>query len=80
MSVVAEALGISPQHLSAMHHQPPPRRHRRPPLPDAELLGDNRALIADLPTYGYHRVHALCAAMPLGPGAPRPIPSGSTGS
>jgi len=28
-------------------------------LPDAELVGDIRALIADLPTYGYRRVHAL---------------------
>lgn len=30
-----------------------------PPLPDAELVSDIRALIADLPTYGYRRVHAL---------------------
>ena len=31
----------------------------RPPLPDAKLVTDIRALIIDLPTYGYHRVHAL---------------------
>ena len=31
----------------------------RPPLPDAELVADIRALVTDLPTYGYRRVHAL---------------------
>ena len=35
------------------------RRRGRPPLPDAELAADIRRLIADLPTYGYRRVHAL---------------------
>ncbi len=30
-----------------------------PPLPDAELLAAIQELIADLPTYGYRRVHAL---------------------
>lgn len=59
MSAVAEALGISRQHLSAMYNRSPARRRGRPPLPDAELVGDIRALIADLPTYGYRRVHAL---------------------
>ena len=28
-------------------------------MPDAELVADIRALVADLPTYGYRRVHAL---------------------
>ena len=36
-----------------------PRRRERSPRPDAELLAAIRALIADLPTYGYRRVHAL---------------------
>jgi len=35
------------------------RRRGRPPLPDTELVADIRRLIADLPTYGYRRVHAL---------------------
>ena len=38
---------------------PPPRRRGRPPLPDAEPVAEIRALILELPTYGYRRVHAL---------------------
>lgn len=37
----------------------PPRPRGRPPLPDGELVADIRLLVADLPTYGYRRVHAL---------------------
>jgi putative transposase len=35
------------------------RRRGRPPLPDDGLVAQIRALIIDLPTYGYRRVHAL---------------------
>lgn len=56
---VADALDITRPHLSAMRNRPPPRPRGRPPLPDAELVADIRLLVADLPTYGYRRVHAL---------------------
>jgi putative transposase len=59
VSAVAQAVGIARPHLSAIRNRPSPRRRGRPPLPDAELVSDIRALIADLPTYGYRRVHAL---------------------
>ena len=53
MTAVAHAIGISRQHLSAMRNRPPPRQRGPPQSPDAELVADIRALVADLPTYGY---------------------------
>ena len=58
MGAVASALSVSRPHL-ASSRQPVARRRGRPPAPDAELLAAIQALIADLPTYGYRRVHAL---------------------
>jgi putative transposase len=74
VTAVADAIGISRQHLSAMRNRPPPKRRGRPPLPDAELIADIRALVADLPTYGYRRVHALLRrqAQQTGRAAPNP--------
>jgi putative transposase len=58
VSAVASALGLSRPNLSS-RRTAPPRRRGRPPAPDEELVAAIRGLIADLPTYGYRRVHAL---------------------
>lgn len=74
VSAVASAIGITRPHLSTMRNRPPPRTRGRPPLPDAELVADIRALVAELPTCGYRRVHALLRrqAQETGRAAPNP--------
>ena len=63
MSAVASVLGVSRPHLASSRQtissRHPVARRGRPPAPDAELVAAIQALIADLPTYGYRRVHAL---------------------
>jgi putative transposase len=59
VSAVADAIGVARPHLSAMRQSRERRRRGRTPLPDAELVATIRGLIAELPTYGYRRVHAL---------------------
>jgi putative transposase len=71
VSAVAAALGLSRPHLSSRQTSIRCRRGR-PPAPDAELVAAIRALIADLPTYGYRRVHALLRRKAEGDGRPAP--------
>ena len=71
MSAVAAALGVSRPHLSS-RQRTAPRRRGRPPLPDAGLVAAIQTLIADLPTYGYRRVHALLRRQAEREGRPAP--------
>ncbi|WP_153003800.1 IS3 family transposase, partial [Aureimonas ureilytica] len=51
-------------------------RHRkplgRPPQPDADLVAAIKAVIADMPTYGYRRVHAILCRKARAAGEPLP--------
>ena len=71
MSAVAGALGLSRPNLSSQR-KAPPRRRGRPPTLDGELVAAIRALIADLPTYGYRRIHALLRRQAEQHGHPAP--------
>ena len=57
MRAVAETTGVSRSTLLAKPSTV--RRRGRPPLPEDDLLAEIRAVIAELPTYGYRRVHAI---------------------
>src|SRR3954449_10966259 len=70
-TTVAAALGVSRPHLSS-RQRTAPRRRGRPPLPDAGLVAAIQTLIADLPTYGYRRVHALLRRQAEREGRPAP--------
>lgn len=60
MKAVADTLGVARSNLAA---QAVPaiaaRRRGRRPQSDAALLAEIKAVIAELPSYGYRRVHAL---------------------
>ncbi len=47
-------------------------RRGSPPASDAELLGAIQVLSADLPTYGYRRIHALLRRQAERDGRPAP--------
>lgn len=76
MSAVAAALSVSRPHLASSRQASPAwkpmARRGRPPAPDAALLAAIQALIADLPTYGYRRVHALLRRQAERDGRPAP--------
>ena len=57
MKAVAQATGVARSTLQA--RPAPARRRGRPPLPEDGLLAEIHLLIAELPTYGYRRIHAL---------------------
>ena len=58
MKTIADALGVARSNLVVQAGATPARRGRRP-QPEDELLAEIRKVIADQPTYGYRRVHAL---------------------
>ena len=72
MRTVAEAIGVSRSNLVERLKQRPPRRIGRPPLPHEELVAQIKATIAELPTYGYRRVHAILKRQALAAGLKPP--------
>src|SRR5260221_2064311 len=77
-SVTAELAGKSVQlirdmlpsarRVTARMRERPKKRIGRPPLPDEKLVSEIKAVIAELPTYGYRRVHAILKRQALAPG------------
>ncbi len=68
MKTVAEVIGVSRSNLAKRLQQVAQKRIGRPPLPDEELLAQAKAVIAELPTYGYRRVHAILKRQALAAG------------
>lgn len=60
MKTVADTLSVARSNLVVQADPATVRQRRgRRPQPDAALLAEIKELIAELPTYGYRRVHAL---------------------
>ncbi len=62
MKAVAHVLGVARSNLVEQIKDRPRQRLGRPPVPADALVAEIKAFIADLPTYGYRRVHALLPA------------------
>ena len=76
MSAVAETLGVARSNLAARVARcaatPISARRGRLPAPEEDLLEQLRAVIGDLPTYGYRRVHAILRRQARADGLPAP--------
>ena len=59
MKTVAEVIGVSRSNLIKRMRERTKKRIGWPPLPDDKLVAEIKAVIAELPTYGYRRVHAI---------------------
>jgi putative transposase len=73
MKTVADVIGVSRSNLVERLQERPNKRIGRTPLPDDELVAQIKAVIAELPTYGYRRVHAILKRQALA--ADRKLPN-----
>ena len=58
--------------IDRMRERPKKRIGRPPPLPDDKLVAEIKAVIGELPTYGYRRVHAILKRQALAAGLKPP--------
>ena len=72
MKTVAEVIGVARSNLAERLRERPRRRRGRPPAPDDGLVATIKAVIAELPTYGYRRVHAILKRRELAQGRQPP--------
>ena len=59
MKVVCETLGVARSNAAMRAAGRLAKRRGRPPLPQDELLANIKAVIAEMPSYGYARVWAV---------------------
>jgi len=59
MTAVCKTLGVARSNIAERVKQIPSKARGRPPLADQGLVDEIKTIIADMPTYGYRRVHAI---------------------
>jgi putative transposase len=68
VKAVSDVIGIARSSLCEQRKERPRQRVGRPPAPADALVAEIKAVIADLPTYGYRRVHAILRRKALAEG------------
>src|SRR5262249_56388005 len=68
MKTMAEVIGVCRSNLIERMRERAKKRIGRPPLPDGTLVAEIKAVITELPTYGYRRVHAILKRQALAAG------------
>jgi putative transposase len=68
VKAVSDVIGIARSSLCEQMKERPRQRVGRPPAPTDALVAEIKAVIADLPTYGYRRVHAILRRKALAEG------------
>ena len=59
MKTVADVLWVARSNLARQMKERPRQRGGRPPASAETLVAEIKAIVAELPTYGYRRVHAI---------------------
>jgi putative transposase len=59
MKTVCDVLRVARSNVAIRFKAPPAKPLGRPPQPEAHLLAEIKAVIGDMPTYGYRRVWAV---------------------
>jgi putative transposase len=59
MTAVCETFGVARSNMAQRVKQRPSEARGRPPLADDDLVDEIKAIISEMPTYGYRRVHAI---------------------
>ena len=72
MRRVADVIGVARSNFVEQRRSRSRQRVGRPPGPADDLVAEIRAVIADLPTYGYRRVHAILRRRALAEGRQPP--------
>jgi putative transposase len=72
VKAVADVVGVARSSLCEQMRDRPRQRVGRPPAPAEALVAEIKAVIADLPTYGYRRVHAILRRKALAEGRQPP--------
>ncbi len=59
MTAVCETFDLARSNMAQRVKQRPSKARGRPPLADDDLINEIKAIISEMPTYGYRRVHAI---------------------